>query len=127
MFNLPLKSKSSFFLATALGVSAAIAAPPPDANPVYKDYYEALKRDSDDVGCCSIADCRQVQVRRENGKWFAFVSKELFGSTAPDDWLEVPEGVRASSRKEGAIRPYGASLCWYASSIRCFDKPDWGG
>lgn len=113
-----------FFLISVLSCSTiAYAAPPEGANPLYKPYYEGL-RTKEGWGCCSIADCRTVRVRYEGKQPWVFIDKETFGSTAPDDWVKVPNSALSTYNEHPeAPRPQQAIACWYQSQIRCFDTP----
>lgn len=112
--------KIIFALAATLALTPANAAPPEGANPLYKDYYHGL-RTKEGWGCCSIADCRTVLVKYVDKRPWVYIDKQTFGSSAPDDWLPVPESAMETyNESPDAPRPQQATACWYADSIRCY-------
>ena len=71
--------------------------------------------------CCGIdSDCRPTAVvPSETGPtgWKAWISREKYGPTAPDGWVDVPQSAFDKS-SEG--NPTGVSwACWYAMQVRC--------
>lgn len=112
-----------FLIAATLMVTPVQAEPPPNATGEFSQYYKSLEVPyNEPAKCCGEADCREVEVKRENGQWWAFVTKEVFGETAPDGWIPVPpEAVIQKDTQHH--RPMAATLCWMNSKVRCFDRP----
>ena len=48
-----------------LFVGSASAAPPPDSNLQYKDWFESLRQPGTMALCCSISDCRMTAYRTD--------------------------------------------------------------
>jgi hypothetical protein len=54
----------SIWLLGALHVAmSAHAAPPPDANGQYRDWFQSLMVPGSSIPCCTVADCRMVESR----------------------------------------------------------------
>jgi hypothetical protein len=107
----------------ALVLMAAVhahAAPPPGADPDsptakwLQQWYDA-----DGELCCSVADCRPTAVvpgDSESGL-VAFIGRDRFGPTAPDQWMPVDK--RAYNPPK-LLNPTGSSwACWYSMRVRC--------
>jgi len=114
-------------IALCLFASPLYAKPPEGASPVFKDFFMNLKHPIDGFGCCSEADCRSVVTRTANDKLEAFIDKESFGPTAPNEWVEVPEISIIKNPPQGLARPQSAIVCWYNYSIMCYTDPAWAG
>lgn len=118
-----MKRTAWFVVVGALTTMPVNAAPPDGANPIFSEYYKGLVT-KEGWGCCSIADCRPVRVKVIDKRPWVFIDKESFGSTAPDDWVQVPENAYGTKNTaKDPVRPAGSVACWYNGGIRCFDWP----
>ena len=122
----------SAFAFAALLTTTAHAVPPENADPIYKDYFKTLQNDMGG-DCCSDADCRILNDKKyrqnSDGSWSAFVGKDSFGPTAPDEWLDVPDNVVIKKKNYNPTQ--GAVACWSRNSphpngFYCFHKPALG-
>lgn len=114
-----------YAILTALLSSAAVAAPPPDADRLLAPFYKSLTLPGYGQGyCCTTADCRPVDAEQRDGVWWALASKEVFGLDAPDKYLPIdpshiiPEGTIPPNR-----RPLSPVGCFYNGEFRCFIPP----
>jgi hypothetical protein len=114
----------SVIAATCLIIEMAAlahAAPPPGVSstgPVADWVHSWYDRNG--FGCCGLnTDCRPtiVQPTASGGGYEAWIGKEQFGPSAPDDWRPVP----TSAWSEGSQRnPTGVSwACWYSGRVLC--------
>jgi hypothetical protein len=120
----------ALLVAAGLTVTAR-AEPPPDANPAYSPFYHSITtQDHVNSWCCSQqTDCREVQTRKEGGKWFVLATREIFKQNwlKPDEWIEVPDSAIAPNVREDVPRPASAVACVYNGELRCFTPPMMGG
>lgn len=88
---------------------AAIAAPPENADPALAPWYESLTQPETGLGCCSIADCREVESRLVGDHYEALIR---------DRWMIVPP----ERILEHTPNPTGRAVaCWRPrQGIRCF-------
>jgi hypothetical protein len=105
--------------------------PPADANPAFSPFYHSITtKDHQNGWCCSQdTDCREVHTKRENGVWYALVTKEIFGFNwkKDDAWLPVPDSAIAPNIRDDVPRPVSAVACVYQGELRCFTPPVVGG
>jgi hypothetical protein len=112
----------AFVSVAILAMASASAAPPPNADEEYKEFYHGLRVPNGYSGCCDESDCRPVQSRATKEGWKVFVDKETFGETAPDNWVLVPEkSIIVNPPK--ARRPVDAIVCWVNFKVLCFTPP----
>ncbi len=119
----------------------AVAAPPPDADGRFRDWFRSLRVPGGSLPCCTVADCRMVQARWNAGTrhYEAKVIRDVFSSalrssplyekdaatfqTAWKNWIsrwieyygDVPEVwvEIPEARINRATNPTGhAVLCW---------------
>ena len=108
-------ARTSVAIALLACVTAhAVAAPPPNADPALRDWYEGLRSPSTGVSCCSVADCRPTD------------AYELIGSGWRVErggvWYNVPpETVIAAENPTGR-----AVACVYGAQVHCFVAPSMG-
>ena len=117
----------AIILAGALGAAittAATARPPEGADPALEPFYRSLTvPEGNDafsgVECCSVADCRPVQIRQRGEHWQAFISAAVFPADQhpPDDWVNVPDSVIIRNVFNEQGEPVA---CWYGGRVRCF-------
>lgn len=65
-----------------LGLGAAPAAPPDNADPALAPFFQSLKQPGTGASCCSIADCRPVDYR---------LAADGYEARLDGDWVHVPE------------------------------------
>lgn len=112
------------FCATILFLSlcgSSFAAPPPGADPNSPmSKWAQSAKDVNGVGCCSMADCRNVAVQPgSDGALYAYIDKESFGPLAPNDWVKVPEDAKRAT-SDGPPPDGRAHACFYSGEIHCF-------
>ena len=114
-------------LALALCLAMAIASPTRAAPPAGYDPNSALSvwlrtlRDVRGVGCCDASDCRRTAIRpTETGRVEAWIGKEQFGDSAPDEWRLIPT-VELRSREDRPPGVRGAWICFYGGKVMCAD------
>ena len=91
--------------------AAALASPPPAADPALAPWFHQLRRPGSGFPCCSEADCRNVEVRAAGNHMEVFIGREAFGSRAPNAWVVVPP----SRVLVGLDNPTGGPIaCWAA-------------
>ena len=93
-------------------VNPVNAAPPPDADPALAPWFNDLRQPWTNALCCSVADCRPVESRLNNGHYEALIEGE---------WRPVPDD-HILNRGDN---PTGhAVACWTPSAgIICFVRP----
>lgn len=95
----------------ALGALAGVAQahPPPDADMSLAPWFRSLKQPGTGMSCCSIADCRQTDVRVRNGQYQALVEGQ---------WQPVPPNVvlrrtdNPTGRAVVCYTPYFGIMCF---------------
>jgi hypothetical protein len=72
-----------FLLVASLSLlaSAALAHPPPHADPALAPWFQSLRQPATGMSCCSIADCRATQYR---------IRKDHYEVMIKGRWLTVP-------------------------------------
>lgn len=107
-------------LALAAGAPAhpARAAPPPPGTEQsellapYGDWVRGLTNPVTNQGCCDLSDCRVVTARVQGNHYQAFIGRDAFGDSAPEQWLDVPDEVVL----HGGDNPVGLPIaCWRAN------------
>ncbi len=103
-------------LALVLLAPAALAAPPPGADPALAPWFQSLKRPDNGEGCCDQADCRIVAYRATRDGYEAFIAAGSF-QAGTDTWEKVPPG-----RVLRGDNPTGHGVaCWtWFSGFLCF-------
>ena len=92
----------------------AEAAPPPDADPALAPWFNGLRQPWTNALCCSVADCRAVDSRLNNGRYEALIEGE---------WRPVPDDHILNR----ADNPTGRAVaCWTPQAgVICFVRaPD---
>jgi hypothetical protein len=88
---------------------AALAAPPPDADPALAPWFNSLRQPWTNALCCSMADCRPVDSRLNDGHYEALIEGE---------WRRVPDHLILNRSDNPTGR---AIVCWTAQvGILCF-------
>ncbi|MCC6716336.1 MAG: hypothetical protein IT555_00470 [Acetobacteraceae bacterium] len=110
-------------VAVALVVPGPVLAePPPGIVPdaATKEWYLNL-RSREGWACCDISHCRPAAIApNDDGRVFAFIDKESFGPTAPNEWREVPlHELRVRGNRPGKVR--GAIVCFADNRVICVD------
>lgn len=105
----------------ALALGVALIAAPAHAAPS-----RWLRSLTDPLGarCCSIAECRPVDVhlvRNPDGSttWQALIQPQQFGPAAPDAYVDVPWRVVRGTHSDGPPPNQVAWACWRAGAVRC--------
>jgi hypothetical protein len=108
--------------ALMLMIAGAQAAPPPGVSSTgpIADWVHRW-RDTTGFPCCGLdTDCRPTVIRESDTSpsgFEAWIDKERFGPSAPDDWRPVPiSGFSATSEEN----PTGSGwACWYRGQVVC--------
>ncbi len=88
---------------------AALAAPPPNADPALAPWFNDLRQPWTNALCCSLADCRPVVSRLNNGHYEALIE---------GIWQVVPDQVILNRNDNPTGR---AVVCWTPQAgILCF-------
>jgi len=98
------------------------AAPPAgyDPNSALSVWLRTL-RDVRGVGCCDASDCHRTAIRpTDSGRVEAWIGKEQFGDSAPDEWHLIPT-VELRSREDRPPGVRGAWVCFYGGKVMCAD------
>jgi len=93
-------------LALAVGtMSIAVAAPPPDADPSLKSWFEGLHQPGNGASCCSISDCHRL---------------------ADGDWRETADGYQVRIRGQWVTVPPSRILAKEdnptGGAVACYDE-----
>jgi hypothetical protein len=114
---------SSIIIAT-LTVPMSFAHPPEGTvDPAVSDWYKSLKDPKTGWSCCSVADCRATELRpdpNDHSKWQAYISKDIWGITAPNDWMTIPPEhvLHNHDNPTGQV-----VICYYGNEIHCAVLP----
>ena len=102
-----------------MSLSSALAAPPENADPKLRDWFEGLRQPSTGAPCCSIADCRRTEARHNDTGWEVLID-DRFGAR-DSRWTSVPSN-RVLDRRQN---PTGeAVVCFLPTlGIMCFVPP----
>lgn len=117
----PITAAATFVvltMAACLGHGTAWAAPPPPGTEQgellapYGDWVRSLTNPATNQGCCDLSDCRVVTARIRGNRYQAFIGRDAFGDSAPEEWLDVPDEVVL----HGGDNPVGLPIaCWRAN------------
>ena len=84
----------------------ARAGPPPDADPALAPWFNGLRQPWTNALCCSVADCRTVDSRLNNGRYEALIEGEWH--PVPDDHI-LNRGDNPTGRAVACWTPQGGS------------------
>jgi hypothetical protein len=88
---------------------SAVAAPPPNADPTLAPWFNSLRQPWTNALCCSMADCRPVESRLNDGHYEALIENE---------WRRVPDHLILNRSDNPTGR---AIVCWTPQvGILCF-------
>ena len=106
-------------MAIALSLAPVHAVPPDNADPALAPWFKGLRQPGTGAECCSIADCRAAEVRRDAQGYEVKVDHKWHISSA--FWLRVPaERILAERHNPTG----GAVLCYTPEAgILCFVPP----
>lgn len=107
-----------FWLASALSgliflvIAGALAAPPPDSDGRYANWFQSLRQPGTGSSCCSISDCRMTEYRAAPDGYEVLLAGR---------WILVPQDkiVRGVSNPTGR-----AVVCALNTQILCFVTPE---
>jgi hypothetical protein len=99
--------------AAIVAAGSALAAPPPNANPEWREFFRGLKENETGASCCDISDCRVTRSRAGANGWQAV--NQL------GEWVDVPDAKILTHRHN----PTGeAVMCWLPHrGVICFLPP----
>jgi hypothetical protein len=90
----------------------ALPAPPPNADPTLAPWFNDLRQPWTNALCCSVADCRPVDSRLNDGHYEALIEGE---------WRRVPDHLILNRTDNPTGR---AVACWTPpGGILCFVLP----
>jgi hypothetical protein len=110
-------------IAIAVGLAlsrAAVAAPPDSPDPALAPWFESLKQPGTGAPCCSIADCRTVEVRQDRDGYEVLIDGRWKMSIP--FWLRVPPNRiidridNPTNRGVVCFTPEGGILCFVRPS-----------
>lgn len=112
-FHRTLAVSAAALAAFLLAAVIAHSAPPPHANPEWRDFFRGLKENGTGASCCDLSDCRVTRSRAGANGWQAV--NQL------GDWVDVPDEKILTDRHN----PTGeAVMCWLPSrGVICFLPP----
>ena len=116
----PGKIFSAIPIAAGLALcQVAIAAPPDNRNPALAPWFESLKQPGTGAPCCSIADCRTAEFRRDRDGYEVLIDGRWKMSVP--FWLRVPPNRII----DGIDNPTGRGVVCFApeAGILCFVPP----
>ena len=116
----PGKIFSAIAIAAGLALCpVAIAAPPDNRNPALAPWFESLKQPGTGAPCCSIADCRTAEFRRDRDGYEVLIDGRWKMSVP--FWLRVPPNRII----DGIDNPTGRGVVCFApeAGILCFVPP----
>lgn len=89
--SLEMKTSLAALLLPLLLASAAYAKPPPGADPESPlgQWYNSLHQPNDGISCCSLADCRPVEMKLGGNHYWVFIGEQF--ESGPNKWIEVPD------------------------------------
>jgi hypothetical protein len=93
----------------ASATGAALAAPPPNADPTLSPWFHSLMQPGTGISCCSEADCRQTDFRIQGDHYEAMIQGQ---------WQKVPAEAILNRNDNPTGR---AVVCWTPTlGIMCF-------
>jgi len=96
-------------VALAFVAQPVLAAPPPDADPALAPWFNSLRQPWTNALCCSMADCRPVDSRLNDGHYEALIE---------GGWRRVPDHLILNRNDNPTGR---AIVCWTPQvGILCF-------
>jgi hypothetical protein len=95
--------------ALVLAAAPAFGAPPPNADPALRDWFQSLHIPGSGVGCCSVADCRPVKYRQVGDHYEIMPMREQFPSL-PDNVIGQWAGVPPAAILENQSNPTGSAI-----------------
>lgn len=106
-------------IAFALSSTPLHALPPDNADPSLTPWFKSLKQPGTGAECCSIADCRTAEVRRDSQGYEVKIDQKWHVSTI--FWLRVP----AERILDEHSNPTGRAVLCYTpeAGILCFVPP----
>ncbi len=106
-------------MAIALSLAPVHAAPPDNADPTLTPWFKGLRQPGTGAECCSVADCRAAEVRRDAQGYEVKVDDKWHVSST--FWLRVP----AERILDERINPTGGAVLCYTpeAGILCFVPP----
>ena len=90
--------------AAVLVCSAALGAPPENADPALAPWFRSLAQPGTGISCCSIADCRPVDARITPSGYEIFVKNE---------WLTVPPEKILRGKENPTGKPVACGRRWW--------------
>lgn len=102
-----------------LSVTSVYALPPNNADPSLAPWFKSLKQPGTGAECCSIADCRTTEVRRDGQGYEVKIDQKWHVSSI--FWLRVP----AEKILGDHTNPTGGAVLCYTpeAGILCFVPP----
>jgi hypothetical protein len=106
-------------MAIALSIAPVHAQPPDNVDPSLSPWFNSLKQPGTGAGCCSIADCRPAEVRRDSQGYEVKIDHRWHASSM--FWLRVPANRILDERNN----PTGQAVLCYTpeAGILCFVPP----
>lgn len=106
-------------MAFALSVTPVYALPPDNVDPSLTPWFNSLKQPGTGAECCSIADCRTAEVRRDSQGYEVKIDHKWHVSSI--FWLRVP----AERILDEHSNPTGRAVLCYTpeAGILCFVPP----
>jgi hypothetical protein len=104
--------------ALMLVVAPAFAAPPDNADPRLRDWFQGLRQPFSGAPCCSIADCRRTEARQGADGWEVLID-DNFGVRI-SFWAPVPRNKVLKIEN-----PTGQAVACFIPSVgvMCFVPP----
>jgi hypothetical protein len=131
MVRLPARLMLAFACSSFAAI-AALADPPPNADPVLAPWFQSQKVPGTAVSCCDVSDGRAVDYRIRGDHYEVYLTKESFPWIHEEGWKAVdPRSVLT-----GQDNPTGRAIAWVAKneytfhdryfapgSVMCFKPP----
>jgi hypothetical protein len=136
--RLALATTSAAIAAAALRIPEVSAQPPDPESEFGKKVapfreWIVSRKNTKDQTCCSMADGREpakVRYNIENKCWEALITSEVYGSTATNTWVPIPDYAEVTNvfgrYQAGAPNfaptevPAFPVVWWYDKGIRCY-------
>lgn len=94
--------------ALMLIASAAVGAPPENADPTLAPWFRSLAQPGTGISCCSLADCRPVDAR---------ITPSGYQIHVKDEWLTVPPEKILRGKENPTGKPVA---CVLNGQVLCF-------